>query len=364
MNHGGRMLHRLALRVLPSLTLTVTADEVRKQKRQTMLFSGLAAFGVYRALKPVVPLDHPLVMLGVSGFISTVTAGWAYRVGRGEVATRAWRENGVRGVTWLLGWVGFVYGVQLSLLVLALLRIVVGYDFFVHPDGPAMMAIVIASTSVARDAFEIGYVRRLEQNGKSFPTFPDGTHLRTLIRVNAERVGWWTVVGAFACTVLALAGAGIVDTERTLLWQLILVTAGAGSLAVVAYFGGRQRPGGWLQSLSETAWSELFKFWWWPGLTFAATYYLAVIGVVIYLLRLDTIGRPTLGLMAGGVGGLMSLYGYYLGYRRSVEDRLAQTVPASLLRCPFVTGILSRSSRELGSADLVSSESTGKPSRL
>ncbi len=358
------MLHRLALRVLPSLTLTVTANEARKRKRQAMLFSGLAAFGIYRALKPVVPLDHPLAMLGVSGFLSTVTAAWAYWVGRGGVATRAWREDGVRRATWLLGWVGFVYGVQLSLLVLALLRVVVGYDFFAHPEGPAMMAIIIACTAVARDAFEIGYVRRLEQTGKPFPTFPDGTHLRALIRENAARVGRWTVVGALACAALALAGASVVDAERMLLWQLILVTAGAGSLAVVAYFGGRQWPGGWLQSLNETAWSELFKFWWWPGLTFAATYYLAVIGVGIYLLRLEAIGWPTLGIMAGGVGGLMSLYGYYLGHRRLVEDRLAQTVPSSLLRCPFVLGILSRSSRQLRSADLASGESRGKLSAL
>ncbi|MEW6247639.1 MAG: hypothetical protein AB1555_13165 [Nitrospirota bacterium] len=360
------MLHRLALRVLPSLTLTVTEDEVRKRKRRAMLLPGLVAFGVYRALKPVVPLDDPLVVLGVSGFISTVTAAWAYRVGRGGSTARAWREDGVRQTAWLLGWVGFVYGIQLSLLVLALLRVMVGYDFFAHPDGPAMMAIVIACTSVARDAFEIGYVRRQERSGRPFPTFPDGMQLRSLIRDHTARVGWWTATGAFACAGLALAGAGVVGMEQVLLWQLVLVTTGAGSLAVFAYFGGQQRHGGWLRPLSEMAWSELFKFWWWPGLAFAATYYLSLVGAAIYLLRLETIARPTLGLMAGGVGGLMSLYGYYLGHRRSVEDRLAQTVPASLLRCPFVIGILSKSTRpreamNLQPANTGPGESGGRP---
>ncbi len=339
------MLHRLALRVLPSLTLTVTEDEVRKLKRRVMLLPGLVAFGIYRVLKPLVLLDDPLVVLGVSGLISTATAAWAYRVGTGRATARAWREDGVRRTAWLLGWIGFVYGIQLSLLVLALLRVAVGYDFFAHPDGPTMMAIVIASTSVARDAFEIGYVRRQERSGRLFPTFPDGMRLRSLIRDQTIRVGWWTAMGAFSCAGLALAGAGVVGREQALLWQLVLVATGAGSLAVFAYFGGQQRHGGWLRSLSEAAWSELFKFWWWPGLAFAATYYLSLVGVAIYLLRLETIAWPILGLMAGGVGGLMSLYGYYLGHCRSVEDRMAQTVPASILRCPFVLGILSKSAR-------------------
>jgi hypothetical protein len=73
-----------------------------------------------------------------------------------------------------------VYGVQLSLLVLALLWLV-GYDYLKHPDGPAMMAIIISCTSVARDAFEIGHVRKMALMGRPFPTFPDGAALRTMV---------------------------------------------------------------------------------------------------------------------------------------------------------------------------------------
>ena len=63
----------------------------------------------------------------------------------------------------------------------------------------------------------------------------------------------------------------------------------------------------------------------------------------------------------------MSLYGYYLGHRRSVEDRLAQTIPASLLRCPFVIGISSKSTRlreamNLQPANAGPGESGGRPS--
>ena len=47
-------------------------------------------------------------------------------------------------------------------------------------------------------------------------------------------------------------------------------------------------------------------------------------------------------VMAGGVGGLLGLYCYYLGWRRRLEDKVFQSVPSSLLRCPFVMGLLSK----------------------
>ena len=65
--------------------------------------------------------------------------------------------------------------------------------------------------------------------------------------------------------------------------------------------------------------------------------------------------------MGGLVAGLMALYSYYLGYRRFQEDRIQQAVPASLLRCPFVLGILSKagggSGGALASAEMALGES-------
>ena len=51
------MLHRMALRVLPSLSLTVTEASLRKKKRLVMVVLGLVAFGVYRLAKYLVPLS-------------------------------------------------------------------------------------------------------------------------------------------------------------------------------------------------------------------------------------------------------------------------------------------------------------------
>lgn len=85
------------------------------------------------------------------------------------------------------------------------------------------------------------------------------------------------------------------------------------------------------------------KFWWWPGLAFAATYYLVLLGGCLYMLKrpMDSIGL--FAGVAGMVGGLMALYCYYLGHRREIENRQQGAVSSALLRCPFVMGILGKS---------------------
>ena len=76
------MLHRLALRVLPSLSLAVTEGQVRKRKRWVMVVAGLLAFGLYRLAKHVLPLSEPMVLLAFSGIIAMLTAAGTYRIGR------------------------------------------------------------------------------------------------------------------------------------------------------------------------------------------------------------------------------------------------------------------------------------------
>jgi hypothetical protein len=122
------------------------------------------------------------------------------------------------------------------------------------------------------------------------------------------------------------------------------VTVFAGGLALCAYFGGLRPSGDWMDQLMRTKPAELLKYWWWPGLAFASTYYLVVAGAVIFLLKQP--GVPTSYALCGGslVAGVMALYGYYLGHRRQVEERQGLILSPSLLRCPFVMGILGKSS--------------------
>jgi len=338
------MLHRMALRVLPSLALAVTEESVRKRKRLVMLAPGLAAFVIYRLTKQILPLSDAVTLLAVSGLVSAATAVWAYRMGRQVPLVHVWREDGMRRLAWLIGWIGFVYGVQLSLMVLALLKILVNYDFLQHPDGPAMMTIIIACTSVARDAFEIGHVRLLQRQGEPIVTFPDGASFRDTVGARAGQMTRWALLPAVGCAVMAVALGTVHNLAATGLAQLILVTLCAGSLSVWAYLAGEQRPGGWHALMNRAGWMELFRYWWWPGLAFAATYYLSWAGLMFFVVEADVSGSVVRGAIAGAVAGMMAGYCYYLGHRRHVENQLRQIVPPSLLRCPFVMGILSKQS--------------------
>jgi hypothetical protein len=336
------MLHRMALRVLPSLSLAVTEDSVRKKKRIVMFVPGLAAFAVYRLVKHLLPLSEPIVLLMVSGLVALATALLAYRVGRVAAWSKIAQEDGGRLLLWLGGWIGFVYGVQLSLLVLALLWLV-GYDYLKHPDGPAMMAIIIACTSVARDAFEIGHVRKMALMGRPFPTFPDGIALRTMVGDMAARLAPWVLIGLVVGALGASLGHLVEANQVAALVQLSAVALLGGGVALCAYFGGLRPQAPWSQGLVQTKVGELLKYWWWPGLSFAATYYLVAAGCVIFLLGKP--GIPTSYAIASGgfVTGMMALYCYYLGFRRQVEERQGHTMSNALLRCPFVMGILGKS---------------------
>lgn len=345
------MLHRLALRVLPSLTLAVTEDSVRKRKRVVMFVPGLVAFAAYRAAKQGFSLADPLTLLLLCGLVSMATALCAYRVGRAVPFSELLAVDGARRIGWIVAWIGFVYGVQLSLLVLALLWLV-GYDYAKHPDGPAMMALIIPSSAVARDAFEIGYVRWLEASGRPFVTFPDGAALWGLLQRADQSLGIWVMAGIAGCAGLSALTAALVGGELAVFAQAGVVTLAAGTVGLLAFFAGQAEQGTWMPRLAAAQWSELVKFWWWPGLAFAGTYYLVLVGGGLYVLRQPMLPTGLLATVAGLVGGMMSLYCYYLGNRREIESRQPGGVPSALLRCPFVMGILGKSREAMAGAAL------------
>lgn len=347
------MLHRMALRVIPSLSLAVTEDAVRRQKRIVMFVPGLIAFGVYRLAKHLLPITEPLVLLAISGLVAMVTALLCYRVGR----TASWptivQQDGLKLLSWLAGWIGAVYGIQLSLLVLTLLWLM-HYSYLQHPDGPAMMAIIISCTSVARDAFEIGHVRKLSVLGRPFLTFPDGEQLRVLVQRRAWQLGPWALVGLGVGVLTSLSGLAIANEQGAALAQLVMVTLLGGGLALCAYCGGLYPGSSWRHSLRQTAPSELLKYWWWPGMAFASTYYLVAMGLLLFVARQSTMTLGSAAVVGALVVAMMAVYGYYLGDRRHVEDEQAPQLSSGMLRCPFVMGILGKTVGTAGAAgDLV-----------
>jgi hypothetical protein len=64
---------------------------------------------------------------------------------------------------------------------------------------------------------------------------------------------------------------------------------------------------------------------------------------VIFFLRQPGIPTAYAMVCGGFVTGMMALYCYYLGCRRQVEEQQGHTMSSALLRCPFVMGILGKS---------------------
>ena len=138
--------------------------------------------------------------------------------------------------------------------------------------------------------------------------------------------------------------------------QLLGVTVVGGGLTLCAYFGGLRPAASWMETLKRTAPNELLKYWWWPGMAFASTYYLVVMGLVLFVGRQP--GMAAMQAMTGGavVTAIMALYGYYLGHRRHVEDEQAPQLSSGMLRCPFVMGILGKSASASGSMEALAGD--------
>ena len=347
------MLHRLSLRVLPQLHLLVTEQPVRKRKRLVMLAPGLVAFGIYRLLKDVLPLAEPLVLLGLSGCVSALAAIWAYIQGRGLSLQESFRQDGLRQWVWIVGWIGIAYGMQLSLLVLAILKVFVGYDFLLHPEGPAMMAMIIPCTSVTRDAFEIGLVQHLAREGTVVPTFPNGDALREWIPQQFVMVMKWgglTIVGGvFSSWMLFYWGFG---SWQPIL-QSILVPVIVASISLLAFFAGEALFKEGKEQGKPHTWLSCLWFWIWPSLTFALTYFLVLIGMASYVFRIEQISQLGFVTIAASTGLVMALYSLYLGWRKSYEERLVK-IPENIQRCPFVMGMLQQSKTSESVPPLVS----------
>jgi len=231
---------------------------------------------------------------------------------------------------------------QLSLLVLAILQVFVGYDFLLHPEGPAMMAMIIPCTSVTRDAFEIGLVQRLAHEGTVVPTFPNGDALRSWIPQQLPAVMKWgglAIAGGILSSCV-LFGFGLVTWQPIL--QSVLVPVVVASISLLAYFAGealfeqdeaKRRP---------HTWQSCLWFWLWPSVTFASTYFLVLIGIASYVFRVDQLSQIGFVGIAAGTGLVMAVYSLFLGWRKSYEERLV-TIPENIQRCPFVMGILQQS---------------------
>lgn len=348
------MLHRLTLRVIPQLKTAVTEPDVRRRKRWVMFIPGLVAFVLYRLSKDVLPLSDPMTLLAMSGVLATLTAYWAYAMGRTQSLVHVCRTDAPSRLFWVGGWIGFVYGVQLSLLVLAILALFADYNFLLHPDGPAMMALIISCTAVTRDAFEIGHVVRMESQGQRMVTFPDGRSFRELLRRDFSHLVPWVGAGVVAGGMTAVAAWFGWTGEGKEVGQAILVCVVAACFAHGAFLSGKRPLEDFPDRYKIESWWEACRFWLWPCLTFAFTYYLVQFGFIAFVLRVEDAALLVHLLVGGVTAGMMAGYGYFLGARVFVEAQTQGGFSENLTRCPFVMEILAKTG-------WVTSERKGEP---
>jgi hypothetical protein len=304
-----------------------------------MLFPGVLAFGLYRGHHLAGWHDHVLVLLAASGVFSTVVALVAYAYGRERRMIELAREAGLR-LVWFGLRFGFFYAVQLSLMVLALLK-VLSYTYTDHPDGPALMALIIAATSVSRDTFEMGHLHLLREQGRPFLICPDAKGFSALLGGHAKV---WAVPGTIAAAAAGIAYLGlasVIPWAQTDLGQLMVIGVLVGAAGTVAYLKGLHPSLTLWQSVSHYSWSELARFFLWPGVAFGCTYDLILLGITSYLVLVPSPPLAWRVLVAASIAGLMSFYCYHLGECRRQEEKLHAPVAPSVLRCPFVLGILS-----------------------
>lgn len=358
------MLHRLSLRVIPQLNAVVTEPDVRRRKRWVMLIPGFVAFVLYRLLKDVLPLSDPLALLAFSGLLSTLTAYWAYTMGRAESFSPICQTDGPGRLLWVGGWIGFVYGVQLSLLVLALLALFVDYNFLVHPEGPAMMALIIPCTSVTRDAFEIGHVVRMESQGVRMVTFPDGGSFRELLQRDFPHLARWVGAGILAGGTTAVLSRLGWSGNGGEVGPAILVCLVAACCAHGAFLSGKRPLEDFADRFKIESWWEACRFWAWPCLTFAFTYYLVQFGLLAFVFRVEEAALFVHLVIGGVTAGMMAGYGYFLGARVFVEAQTQGGISEGLTRCPFVMEILAKTGWVTSGAKPGSVEiRQGEPSR-
>lgn len=341
------MFHRLALRVIPQLQAAVTTPDVRKRKRWVMIVPGLVAFLLYRLVTHVLPLSDPFLLLTVSGMLAMLVAYWSYAMGRQESFVRIVHTEGLRRLLWVGGWIGLVYGVQLSLFVLALLALFVDYHFLLHPEGPAMMALIIACTAVTRDAFEIGHVARVESHGARMVTFPDGGSFRALSRRDVLQLARWGGTGVAAGgTVVAVCRFYWPAAENEI-GQMMVVCVLAACFAHGAFLSGRHPHVPASERLTSRPWWDMCQFWIWPCLTFALTYYLVQMGVIMFVLQWQDVPLVLHLAVGGGTVAMMAGYGYVLGVRVHVEAQTQGSIPEALRRCPFVMDMLAKTGQRV-----------------
>jgi hypothetical protein len=256
------MLHRLKLRILYGSQFD--SDPVaRRKKLRVILISGFLVYPPFLLIAYLISFEARAAYLVMIGLFSAITCipvvFYAYAKGFNEPFLLLWKERRME-LVWLAIKIGFIYAFVLYWMILGIVEFLFGYSVV----RAAMISFVAAA--VARDGFEIGFLRSGCEN-RTISVFPDGQPFGTFF------------IAAFfknlLVTLLSFSIAGGIgfllgSTLENTIYQTVasgLVGGGVATLVGVSLTSG---------TLSR------LRFFIWPGFIMAATYFL----ILAYLLRI------------------------------------------------------------------------------
>ncbi len=299
------MLHRLKLRILYGHLLMDRA--ARRLKMRILLLSGFAVFPPFLLITYLIFFETRVVFLTMVGLLSSlvcIPVGlYAYAKGFGRPLREIWRER-PEEMKWFSFKIGFLYSFALYWMILGIVEFLFGY----HAFRAALISFV--ASAVARDGFEIGYLRAREEKGRR-TIFPDGRpigdlfwprtrggHPQTAPISNLLIILLAVVIGG---VVGALLGPILGNSRH----QTLAVGIVIGLMATLAYTR-------FLPSLPGIV--QLVRFFIWPGLTMAATYFLILAYLLRIIFQVPLSPAADLGILTAACSGWMTLEALFLGF--------------------------------------------------
>ena len=250
-----------------------------------------------------------MIIIGFLAALSCVPVVlYAYSKGFGRPLHEIWKERPEELKSLSLK-IGFFYGFALYWMILGIVEFLFGY----HSFRAALISFV--ASAAARDGFEIGYFRAREEslgNENERTIFPDGRPIGELFQTAPVMKVVLILIAAAAAGAIGIFLGPLLPNARH---QTLAAGALVGLIATWAYVWHLPSLPGFI---------SLLRFFIWPGLTMAITYFL----ILAYLLRIILQAQLPLsvdfGLLMAASAGWMTLESLFLGYlKKEIGDPAA-----------------------------------------
>ena len=291
------MLHRLKLRVLHGEQLD--ADKAaRRAKFWAILLSGFGTYPPFFAVAYWMFFETgPIRLIWIGLFCAVIcipVVFYTYAKGFGAPIGTLWKKRRAE-MLWLGLKIGFIYPFVLYWVILGIVDFLFGYNVV----RAAMVSFV--ATAVARDGFEIGYLRA-RSSLQEIHIFPD----------NQSICLFWKATplshAAIATMTLAIAGAigfGLGPFLANPRYQTVAVGMIGGTIATAVYVKTIAHP------ISQ---NRVVRFFLWPGLTMAASYFLGLAYILRHILPIQLSPASDLALLTALSSVWLTLETRFLGH--------------------------------------------------